>query len=39
MPKDDKAAVVVFTAESKQSILDEGGSGNWVLKPEERRPP
>jgi hypothetical protein len=33
MPKDDKAAVVVFTAESKQSILDEGGSGNWVLNP------
>lgn len=33
MPKDDKAAVVVFTAESKQSILEEGGSGNWVLNP------
>ncbi|MEH2566779.1 hypothetical protein [Bradyrhizobium sp. AZCC 2289] len=33
MPKDEKAAVVVFTAESKQSILDEGGSGNWVLNP------
>ena len=33
MPKDDKAAVVVFTAESKQSILDEGGSGNWVPNP------
>lgn len=33
MPEDDKAAVVVFTAESKQSILAEGGSGNWVLNP------
>lgn len=34
MPKDDKAAVVVFTAETRQSILEEGGSGNWVLNPQ-----
>jgi hypothetical protein len=33
MPKDDRTAVVVFTAESKQSILEERGSGNWVLNP------
>jgi hypothetical protein len=33
MPKDDKTAVVVFTSESKQTILDQGGSGNWVLNP------
>jgi hypothetical protein len=33
MAKDDKAAVLVFTAESTRSILDAGGSGNWVLNP------
>lgn len=33
MSKDDKAAVVVFTAESRQSILDGGATGDWVLNP------
>ena len=33
MPKDDKAALVVLTSESKQNILDQAGSGNWVLNP------
>lgn len=33
MLTDGKAAVVVLTAESKQSILQEGGSGDWVLNP------
>jgi hypothetical protein len=33
MPKQDTDAVVVFTEESKQSILDVGCSGDWVLDP------
>jgi len=33
MPKDDHAAIVVFTSETRQSILDKGGSGDWVLSP------
>ena len=33
MTKDDHAAIVVFTSETRQSILHKGGSGNWVLSP------
>jgi hypothetical protein len=33
MSQDDYAAIVVFTSESRQSILDQGGSGDWVLNP------
>ncbi|MGE9010664.1 hypothetical protein ACO2JO_18925 [Leptospira interrogans] len=33
MSKDANAAVVVFTAESRRSILEEGGSSGWVLNP------
>jgi hypothetical protein len=33
MPKQDTDAVVVFTEESRQSILDKGGTGDWVLNP------
>jgi hypothetical protein len=33
MPKDDHAAIVVFTPETRQSILDKGGSGDWVVSP------
>ena len=33
MTKDDHGAIVVFTSETKQSILDKGGSGDWVLSP------
>jgi hypothetical protein len=33
MPTDKDAAVVVFTAESRQSILERKGSGDWVLNP------
>ena len=33
MPKQDTDAVVVFTEESKQGILDGGCSGDWVLDP------
>lgn len=33
MTKDDQAAIVVFTSETRQSILDKGGSGDWVLSP------
>ena len=33
MPKQDTDAVIVFTEESRQSILDKGGTGDWVLNP------
>jgi hypothetical protein len=33
MTKDEQAAIVVFTSETRQSILDKGGSGDWVLSP------
>ena len=33
MTKDDHSAIVVFTSETRQKILQEGGSGNWVLSP------
>jgi hypothetical protein len=33
MTKDDLAAIVVFTSETKQNILGQGGSGDWVLSP------
>jgi hypothetical protein len=29
----DHAAIVVFTSETRQSILEKGGSGEWVLSP------
>jgi hypothetical protein len=33
MPKQHTDAVIVFTEESRQSILDAGSSGGWVLDP------
>jgi hypothetical protein len=33
MTKQDHAAIVVFTSETRQKILDNGGSGEWVLSP------
>ena len=33
MTKDDHAAIVVFTSETRQAILEKGGSGEWVLSP------
>jgi hypothetical protein len=33
MTKDDLAAIVVFTSETRQNILGQGGSGDWVLSP------
>ena len=33
MTKDDHAAIVVFTSETRQNILEKGGSGDWVLSP------
>ncbi len=33
MAKANDAAVVVFTAETKQSILNQKGSGDWVINP------
>ncbi|MGX1415692.1 MULTISPECIES: hypothetical protein [Bradyrhizobium] len=33
MAKDDDAAIVVFTSESKQEILRKAGTGDWVLNP------
>jgi hypothetical protein len=33
MTKQDHAAIVVFTSETRQSILEKGGSGEWVLSP------
>ena len=33
MTKDDRSAIVVFTSETRQKILEKGGSGNWVLSP------
>lgn len=33
MTKTSDAAVVVFTAETIQSILSKGGSGDWVINP------
>jgi len=31
MTKDDRSAIVVFTSETRQKILEKGGSGDWVL--------
>jgi hypothetical protein len=33
VPKDDQAAIVVFTSETVQTILSHGGTGDWVLSP------
>ena len=33
MPKDDQFAVVVFTSETVETILSNGGTGDWVLSP------
>ncbi|MCP1970816.1 hypothetical protein [Bradyrhizobium elkanii] len=33
MAKDDDAAIVVFTSESKQEILRKSGTGDWVFNP------
>lgn len=33
MPKDEQFAIVVFTSETVETILDRGGTGNWVLSP------
>lgn len=33
MAKDDDAAVIVFTEETRQSILSKSGSGHWVISP------
>jgi hypothetical protein len=33
MLKDDHAAVMVLTSETRQSILENGNSGDWVLNP------
>ncbi|MDN3275960.1 hypothetical protein QWJ07_16985 [Frankia sp. RB7] len=33
MTRPDESAVVVFTAETKQSILSQGASGDWVVNP------
>jgi hypothetical protein len=33
MTKDDRSAIVVFTSETRQKILEKGGSGDWVLSP------
>jgi hypothetical protein len=37
MPKEDTDAVIVFTEVNKQSILDAGASGDWVLDPKNAR--
>lgn len=33
MPKDDQFAVLVFTSETVETILSNGGTGDWVLSP------
>jgi hypothetical protein len=33
MSKDDSAAIFVFTSETRQNILDQAGSADWVLNP------
>jgi hypothetical protein len=33
MTKQDHAAIVVFTSETRRDILQKGGSGEWVLSP------
>jgi hypothetical protein len=33
VPKDDQLAVVLFTSETVEAILSEGGTGDWVLSP------
>ena len=33
VPKDDQFAIVVFTPETVETILSNGGTGNWVLSP------
>lgn len=38
MGKTDDAAVVVFTSETKQAILDQAGSRGWVLSPKSAKP-
>lgn len=37
MSKEDNAAIFVFTSETRQNILDQGGSGDWVLNPKNAR--
>jgi hypothetical protein len=31
--KDEQSVIVVFTSETVEDILNEGGTGNWVLSP------
>jgi hypothetical protein len=33
VPKDDHFAIVVFTSETVEKILNQGGTGDWVLSP------
>ena len=33
MPKDDQFAVIVLTSETVETILSNGGTGDWVLSP------
>jgi hypothetical protein len=33
VPKDDQFAVLVFTSETVETILSNGGTGDWVLSP------
>jgi hypothetical protein len=33
VPKDDQVAIVVLTSETVETILNQGGTGNWVLSP------
>ena len=33
MPKDDQLAVVLFTSETVETILSQGGTRGWVLSP------
>ena len=33
MPKDDQLAVVLFTSETVEAILSQGGTGDWILNP------
>ena len=33
MSKDEQSAVVVFTSETVETVLDQGGTGEWVVSP------
>jgi hypothetical protein len=34
VPKDDQLAIIVFTSETAEAILSQGGTGDWVLSPQ-----